>query len=119
MRQNFVPWVSFHTEFEVTVPDFGRDAILHLACRHVIVEFRVTRHRVMQYRKKFLRTFEDFGNWVNESFVIARLMPFDRRRNRRDDVLRATTFGQEDFDTRAGCLRRLDEDESVLMGQDH
>ena len=28
-------------------------------------------------------------------------------------------FGEEDFDARASRLRRLDEDEFVLVGQDH
>ena len=119
MRQNFVPWISLHAKFEVTVPDLGGNAILHLACRHVIIKFRTACHCVVQYRENPAGTFEDFGNWVNESLVIARLMPFERRHNRRDDVLRATMSGQEHFDTRAGGFRRFDKDESVLMGQDH
>ena len=119
MRQDFVPWIPFHAKFEVTVPDLGGNAILDLACRHVVIKFRATDHCVVQHREKLARTFEDFGNWVNESLVIARLMPFERRRNRRHDVLRATMFGQEHFNTRAGSFRRFDENESVLMGQDH
>jgi hypothetical protein len=119
MRQNFVPWISFHAKFEVTVPDGGGNAILHLACRHVVIKFRATRHRVARRGEKLAGTFEDFGNGVNESLVIARLMPFERRHNWGHDVLRATMFGQEHFDTRAGGFRRFDEDESVLMGQDH
>ena len=119
MRQNFVPWISLHAKFEVTVPDFGGNAILHLACRHVIIEFPTARHCVVQYGENLAGTLEDFGNGVNESLVIARLMAFERRRNRRHDVLRTTMFGQEHFDAGPSGFRRFDEDESVLMGQDH
>ncbi len=119
MRQNFVPRISFYTKFEVAVPDVHGDALLHLACRHVVVKFRTTRHCVPQRGEKFSGSFEDFGNRVNESLVITRLMSFNCRHNRRHDVLRATMFRQEDFDARAGGLRRLDEDEFVFVGQDH
>src|SRR5215471_5466571 len=114
MRQSFVPWISFYAKFEVTVPDLGGNAILHLACRHVVIKFLATHHCVAQRREKLAGTFEDFGNGVNESLVIARLMPFDRWHNRRHDVLRATVFGQEHFDTRASGFRRFDKNESVL-----
>ena len=46
-------------------------------------------------------------------------MSFDRRRNRRHDVFRATELCQEDLNAGAGGLRGLDEDEFVLMRQDH
>src|SRR6516164_6076801 len=116
MRQNFVPWISLHAKLEVTIPDLGGNAIFRLAGWHVVIKFRATQHRVTQRREKLAGTFEDFGNGINESLVIARLMPFDRWHNRRHDVLRATVFGQEHFDTRAGGFRRFDKNESVLMG---
>ena len=46
-------------------------------------------------------------------------MSFDRRHNRRHDVLRTTMFRQENFNAGAGGLRRLNEDEFVFVGQDH
>jgi hypothetical protein len=90
MRQKFVPRISFYTKFEVIFPDIHGNALLHLACRHVVVKFRATCDCVLQRGEKFVRSFEDFGNRINESLVITRLMLFDRRHNRRDDVLRAT-----------------------------
>ena len=119
MRQNLVPWISFHAKFEVAVPDLRVNSLLHLARRHVIIKLCVTRHCVAQRGEKLAWSFEDFGNRINESFVIARLMSFDRRHNRRDDVLRAAMFRQKDFDACAGGLRRLDENELVFVGQDH
>jgi len=82
----------------------------------VVIKFRVTYKRVAQRREKPARPFEDFGNRIDEAFVIARLMSFDWRHNRRHDVLRATMFGQKDFDARTGGFRRFDEDELVFMG---
>ena len=78
-----------------------------------------TRHCVAYRGEKFARSFEDFWNRINESLVIARLMSFDRRHNRRHDVLRTTLFGQENFNAGAGGLCRLNEDEFVFVGQDH
>ena len=46
-------------------------------------------------------------------------MSFDRRRNRRHDVFRATEPCQEDLNARAGGLRGLDEDEFVFVRKDH
>ena len=46
-------------------------------------------------------------------------MSFNTWRNRRHDVLRTTTFRQEDFDACAGGLCGFDEDEFVFVGQDH
>src|SRR6516162_7594010 len=119
MRQDFVPRISFNTKFEVAVPDVGRNALLHLACGHVVVKFRATRHCVAYRGEKFTGSFEDFGNRINESLVITRLMPFNWRHNRRHNVLRTTMFRQENFDACAGGLCRLDKNESVFMGQNH
>ena len=119
MRQDFVLRISFYAELEVVSPDGGRHVVLHLAGRHVIIKFCAARDCVVQRGKKLAGPFDHFWNWINESLVIARLMSFDRRRDRRHDILRSTRFGQKDFDARAGRLRRFDEDEFVFMGQDH
>src|SRR5204863_7568008 len=105
MRQNFVPWISLHAKFEVTVPDLGGNAILHLACRHMIIKFGTGCHCVVQYGENLAGTFEDFGNGVNECLVIARLMPFGGWHSRGHDVWRATSYGQEHVDSRAGGFR--------------
>ena len=39
VRQKFVPWISFHAELEVAVPDVSGNLVLNLACRHVIIKF--------------------------------------------------------------------------------
>ena len=83
---------SFDTEFEVAVPNVGRNAVPDFTCRHMIIKFVATGDGVSQRGEKFARSFEDFGNWINEALIIARLMSFDRRRNRRHDVFRATVL---------------------------
>src|SRR4030095_7027173 len=60
-----------------------------------------------------------FRNRVDESLVISRLMSCNRRHNRRHDILWTTMLGKEDFDAGPGRFRRFDEDEFVLVGQDH
>src|SRR5262249_26700195 len=108
--------ISFYTKFKVAIPDVRGNTLLYLACRHVIIKFRVTRHCVAQGAKKPGGSLQDFGNRVNESFVVARLMPFNMWRNRCQDVLRATMFRQEDFDACSSGFRRLDENKFVFVG---
>ena len=119
VRQNFVPGISFHAELEVAAPDVGGNAAPHLRRGHMIIKLVATDDCVSQRGEKFARSFEDFGNWINESLVIARLMTFDRRRNWRHDVFGVAVPRKEDFNAGAGGLRGLDEDEFVLMRQDH
>jgi len=119
MRQNLVPGISLHAKLKVAVPDVGWNAASDLACRHVIIKLIAACDRASQHREEFAWSFYDFGNWVNESLVIAGLMSFDQRRNRRHDVLRATLLRQENLNAGAGGLCRLDEDEFVFVRKDH
>src|SRR5262245_8162641 len=119
MRQNFVPRISFYAKFEVAVPDVSGNALLHLARRHVIIKFRATRHCVAQRGEKLARSFEDFGNRINQALVIVRLMSFNTRHNRRHDILWTTIFGKKDFNACAGSLRGFDKNEFESVRQDH
>ncbi len=83
--------------------------------RHVAVKFLATGDCVSQRGKDSARSFEDFRNGVNESLVIARLMSFDRRRDRRDDVSRAAIFRKENLNASACGLCRLDKDEFIFV----
>src|SRR6188472_2133524 len=106
MRQNLVPWISFHAKFEVAVPNVCWNTLLHLACRHVIIKFGAARHCVAQRGEKLAWSFEDFGYRINRALVIARLMSVNTRRNRRHDVLRPAMFREENLDACARGLRR-------------
>jgi hypothetical protein len=43
MRQNFVPWIPFHAELEVGVPNVERNALVYLNSRHMAVKLLATR----------------------------------------------------------------------------
>jgi hypothetical protein len=73
----------------------------------------------MQCGEQLAWSFQDFGNRINQAFVIARLMSFDARLDWRYDVLRSAMLRKKDFDACASGLGRLDEDESVFVRQDH
>jgi hypothetical protein len=119
VRQNFVPRISFHAKLEVAVPDVGRNAVLHFTRRHMIIKFLATGDCVSQGGEKLAWSFKDFGNRINQSLVIARLMSCDRRRNRRHDVHRPAMFAKENFDARAGGFGRFNEDKFVFVRNDH
>jgi hypothetical protein len=119
MRQNLVPRISFHAKFEVAVPKLAGNALLHKRRRHMIVEFFAAGDGVSQRGEKFARSFEDFGNWINESPVIARLMSFDWRSNRCHDVRRTALFREKDLNARACGLYRFDKDQFVFVRNDH
>ena len=85
----------------------------------MIVEFVTTFNRVSQRREEFDWAFEDFGDGIDESLVITRLMPFDRWKDRRHDIRRAALLGEKNLNARACGLRRLNKDESVLVRNDH
>jgi len=85
----------------------------------VIIKFLMTRHGVSQRKEKFAWSFEDFGNWIDESLIISRLMTFDRRPNRRHDISRAAVLREEHLNAGAGGFCRLDEDEFVFVRKDH
>jgi len=88
---------------------------LHEGCRHVTVKFLATGDCVSQRGKEFARPFEDFRNRVNESLVIARLMSFDRRRDRRQDVGGPAVSREENFDARACSFCRLNKNEFIFV----
>src|SRR5439155_23438380 len=100
MRQNFVPRISFYAKLEVAVPNIGRYAVPYFTCQHVIVKFLATGDCVPQHGKEFARSFEDFGNWIDESLVIARLMSFDRGSNRCHDIRGAALFRKKNLNAR-------------------
>ena len=72
-----------------------------------------------QYREDLAWPFQDFGNRVDKSEVIARLMSFNGRFDWGHDVCRPAVFRQKDLDTRACGFYRLDKDEFIFVGQDH
>ena len=119
VRQNFVPRISLYAKFEVVVPDFARNALLHEGRRHMVVEFLTTRDCMLQRGEKPARSFEDFGDWIDESLVVTRLMLRDRRSDRGHDVRGATLFRKENLNARACGLCRLDKDKIVLVRNDH
>src|SRR6516164_11064917 len=98
MRQNLVPWISFHAKFEVAVPDLRVNALLHLARRHVIIKLCAARYRMAQRGEELSWSFEDFGYRINQALVITRLVSFNARHNRRHDVLRPAMFREENLD---------------------
>jgi len=83
------------------------------------VKLFATRDCVPQRGEEFAPSFENFGNRVDESLVIARLMPFNRWRDRRDDVSRAAIFRKENLNAGACSLCRLNKDEFIFVRQDH
>ena len=72
-----------------------------------------------QCRENFVRPLKDLRDRINETLIIARLMSFDRRRNRRHNIVRAALPRQEDLNARAGGLRGLDENEFVFVRKNH
>ncbi len=79
------------------------------------VKLFATRDCVPQRGKEFARSFENFGNRVDESLVITRLMSFDRRRDRRHDVRGAAVSREKNFNAGACSLCRLNKDEFVFV----
>src|SRR5690349_15714161 len=92
MRQDFVPRISFHAEFEVALPDVGGNAVSDLGCRHVVIKFLATRDCAPQRRYGLTRRLDDFRNRINESPVVSWLMSFDRRTYRSYDVRGVALF---------------------------
>src|SRR5436853_7852616 len=107
MRQHLVPRISFHAKFEVVVPNFGRNALLHEGRWHMVVEFLTTGDCMLQHGEKPARSFEDFGGWIDESLVVALLMLLDRRSDQRHDVQWCARFRNKNLDKLAWRLFRL------------
>ena len=119
VRQNFVPRISFHTKFEVARPDLTGNTVPDFRCWHVVIKFVATCDGVSQRREEFAWAFEDFGDGIDESLVITRLMPCHRWKDRGHNIGRAALLRKKNLDARAGRLRRLDKDELVFMRNDH
>src|SRR6266481_8826385 len=101
VRQHLVPRISFHAKFEVVVPNFGRNALLHEGRWHMVVEFLTTGDCMLQHGEKPARSFEDFGGWIDESLVVTRLMLRDRRSDRCHDVHGAALLRKKNLNARA------------------
>ena len=119
VRQDFVPWISFHAEFEVAVPNSARKAFSYERRRHVIVEFVVIDECGHQCGEDLVRPLNNCRDRIDESFVITRLVPFDRWKDRRYDIRRAALLREKNLNARACGLRCLDKDESILVRNDH
>jgi hypothetical protein len=119
MRQNFVPRISFHAELEVVVLDVGRRAVPDLTCRHVIVEFFAAGECVPQRGQDVVWPLKNFRDWIDDPFVVTRLMPLHRGSDRCHDVHRAALFREKNLNARAGRLCRFNEDKFVLVRNDH
>ncbi len=68
-----------------------------------------------QRREKFAWPFEDFGNRVDKSLAISRLMAFDWGLDRRHDIGGTAAFRKKDFNTRARGFCGLNENEFVFV----
>src|SRR4029453_402950 len=119
VRQDFVPWISFHAEFEVAVPDLSGNTVPNFRGWHMVIKFIATRDGLSQRGEELAWAFEDFGDGIDESFVITRLMPFDWWKDRRHDVRRATLLREKNLNAFACGLRCLDKNKSVFVRNDH
>src|SRR5205814_10511308 len=79
MRQNFVPRISFHTKFEVAIPNPPSNALLDKRCRHMIVEFLAARECMPQRGQEFVRPPTTFGSRIDEFLIVTRLVSRDAR----------------------------------------
>lgn len=83
------------------------------------VESLTLDEHVAPRRKRNEGASKNFEDGVDESFVVTRLMTLDWREDWGQDVVRAALPRQEHFNACARGLRRFDEDELVLMRNDH
>jgi len=61
----------------------------------------------------------DFGNGVTGSFVVTRLVSFDRRVEKGKDIIWTTMLGEKYFKACTRGLDRFNKDEFVLVRNDH
>src|SRR5437016_7712219 len=119
MGQHLVPGISLHAELEIAVPDRSRNALLNEPRRHMIIEFLTPLKHIPQGSKQSLWLPEKFRYRINQFFVIARLMPLDRRSDRRYDIFRAALRRQENLNAGARSFRCLDKNEFIFVRNDH
>ena len=85
----------------------------------MVVEFLTTDDCLSQCGKESGRPLKNYGNRIDETLVVARLMPRDRRSDRGHDVHGARLFRKENLNARAGGFCRLDKDKLVFVRNDH
>ncbi len=119
MGQHLVPRIPFHAELKVLVPGPRWNTLLNEPCRHMIVEFFASLESMPQGMAQPLRPPEQLGDRIDDLFVIARLMPLDRRSDRRYNVAGSALLGEEDLNACARSFCRLDEDEFMFVRNDH
>src|SRR2546423_8564493 len=101
------------------LPNFGRNALLDDPGRHVMVKFFAFAKWMPQIRQRAERRLKNIKSWINDTFMITRLMALYRRNHRSKNVIGAAVSRKKHFDTRARGLDRFDEDEFVLVRNDH
>jgi hypothetical protein len=62
---------------------------------------------------------QDFRDGVTGSFVVTRLVPFDRRVEKRKDIIWTAMPGEKYFKACTRGLDRFNKDELVLVRNDH
>jgi len=85
----------------------------------MIVEFFTSLEGMPEGIAQPLRPLEQLGDRIDELFVIARLMPLDRRGDRRYNVAGSALLREEDFDAYAHGSCRLDKNEFMFVRNDH
>ena len=85
----------------------------------MIVEFLAAIECMPQRGQEFVRPLKNFGNRIDKSLVVTRLMPRNRRSYRRHDVHGAALLGKENLNARARGFCRLDKDKLVFVRNDH
>ena len=85
----------------------------------MVVELLAAIECMPQRGQEFVRPLKNFGNRIDKSMVVTRLMPRNRGSDRRHDVHRAALLGKENLNARARGFCRLDKDKLVFVRNDH
>jgi hypothetical protein len=85
----------------------------------MVVEFVPVDECGLQCGGDFVWPLNNCRDRIDESLVITRLMTCDWWKDRRYDIGRTALLREENLNARAGSLRRLEEDESVFVRNDH
>src|SRR5438046_10740111 len=118
-RENFVPRIAYNAELKIAVPNRRRNAQANEPGRHMTVEAPRLCHEMAPGRNRPEGETQDLRDRVGRSFVIARLMSLDRRKNGSKHVVRAAMLRKEYFNTRARGFHRFHEYELVFVRNDH
>ena len=106
-------------ELEITVPDAGRDAQPNKPGRHVIVKTLTSTEEASPGRPRSEWDTQDFRDGVTGSFVVTRLVSFDRRVEKGKDIIWTAMPGEKYFKACTRSLDRFNKDELVLVRNDH